>query len=172
MSVIQLVRCEQYDNCKQELIVPNLYRGLVEVPDKWFTLFEGNPMEIDAHHFCSELCLARWIAMRGVAMPILEQTEYSNVVCQPLSDGTLQSLVDDTIYQPVDRQEQLPCKSRRFLLVDGETADITEGVKWENGRVTIEPPYDSGTYTFPSWDRFKESYPGSGVQWIDQEVSE
>lgn len=71
-----------------------------------------------------------------------------------------------------DPQEEKPaCKARRFLLWD-ESANSTEGVLWGNGRVTIEPPYDTGTYTFPSWDRFKESNPGSGVQWIDQEVSE
>lgn len=68
-------------------------------------------------------------------------------------------------------QDKPACKARRFLLVD-EQANITECIKWANGRVTVEPPYDTGTYTYPSWDRFKKTNPGSGVQWIDQEVKE
>lgn len=62
-------------------------------------------------------------------------------------------------------------KTRRFVLINGETADETECVLWNNGRVTIEPPYDTGTYTFPSWDMFKASHPGDGVTWVDPEVS-
>ena len=60
------------------------------------------------------------------------------------------------------------CKARRFILVDGD-ADETEGVLWGNGRVTIEPPYDSGIYI--SWDVFKSHHVGDGVTWIDPEVS-
>lgn len=93
-------------------------------------------------HFHDEACLAIWRLTKLSVMP-----------AQP------------------EPHEQLPCKARRFLLVN-EQANIAECVKWANGRVTVEPPYDTDTYTYPSWDRFKETNPGSGIQWIDQEVSE
>lgn len=89
-------------------------------------------------HFHDEACLAIWRLTKLSVMP-----------AQP------------------EPQEQLPCKARRFLLYDGETADITEGVQWENGHVSLA---DSGT--FCSWERMKEGRDGSGIQWIDQEVAE
>lgn len=68
--------------------------------------------------------------------------------------------------EPLDKPA---CKARRFLLVD-ESANIQEGVKWGNGKVTIEA--DTEIWTHQSWDKLKEHNPGSGVQWIDQEVIE
>lgn len=65
------------------------------------------------------------------------------------------------------QEEQSACKARRFLLWD-ESANSTEGVLWRDGSVILEdgdPPYET-------WDKFKERNPGSGVQWIDQEVAE
>lgn len=139
MSVIQLVRCELYDECKHEFTAT--FRGLLAMPDDWLMLTQGAPQAHTGMHFCSTFCLLRWYAMRGEVIPV------SHVQPEP--------------------QEQLPCKARRFLLYDGETADITEGVQWENGHVSLA---DSGT--FCSWERMKEGRDGSGIQWIDQEVSE
>lgn len=72
--------------------------------------------------------------------------------------------------------EQPQSKMRRFLLVDGETADEFEGVKWSNGRVSLDLDsphvlkYHCDGY-FPTWEEFKLHHEGCGVTWIDQEVS-
>lgn len=63
-------------------------------------------------------------------------------------------------------QDKPACKARRFLLVD-EQANITEGTKYGNGTVSLE-----NSRWFETWDKFKAAHDGSGVQWVDQEVSE
>lgn len=73
---------------------------------------------------------------------------------------------------PVQPTEQPQTKMRRFWLVDGETADLTEGVKWGDGHVTLnEQSVDAGRRIFGSWEGFKAAHEGCGVQWIDQEVA-
>lgn len=73
------------------------------------------------------------------------------------------------------QQGQLEYKARRFLLVDGETADIIEGVKWLNGSVALETEIpvrgQADSSDFRDWEEFKAANEGSGVQWIDKEVS-
>ena len=73
------------------------------------------------------------------------------------------------------QQEQPACKARRFLLFD-ENADSTEGVQWGDGRVQLETHKWEGENVarslFGDWEEFKAHFPGSGVQWIDQEVAE
>ena len=59
---------------------------------------------------------------------------------------------------------------RRFLLVNGETADITEGIKWSDGKVDVN--YGSPHAAWKDWAQFKAGHEGSGIQWIDQEVSD
>jgi hypothetical protein len=68
-------------------------------------------------------------------------------------------------------QEQPVCKARRFLLVD-ENANITEGVKFGNGGVMMEGDSPATYRVYYTWEALKSANPGSGVQWIDQEVSE
>ena len=79
--------------------------------------------------------------------------------------------------QPISGLLEAPAtKMRRFLLVDGETADETEGIVWGNGSVTLayemptSPSYKGRPLYFNSWEEFKEKHPGDGVTWIDQEV--
>lgn len=94
-------------------------------------------------HFHDEACLAIWRLTMLSVMPAQQE--------------------------PQDKPD---CKARRFLLID-EAANIVEGVKWEGGRVTLDPERDStGMRYYSSWDQLKENHPGSGVQWIDQEVAE
>lgn len=90
----------------------------------------------DGMHFCDEACLAIW-RLTTLSIPPRQQ----------------------------EPQEQSDCKARRFLLVDGETAEITEGVLWSDGSVILEdgdPPYET-------WNKFKSAHEGSGVQWIDRD---
>lgn len=61
-----------------------------------------------------------------------------------------------------------PTKMRRFLLVD-ENADITEGIQYSDGKVDIN--YGSPHSAWANWEAFKAGHDGSGIQWIDQEVS-
>lgn len=133
MSVMQLVRCEQYEDCKQEFTVSSNFDAL-DVPNGWLILTYGKG---GIKHFCSQLCLMHWFKVGEESIPR-------------------------------DAHEQLPCKARRFLLVDGETADITECVKWGGGEVTDE----CSMHLYKDWEEFKERNPGSGIQWIDQEVTE
>lgn len=113
------------------------------LPESWLTVKEGDSSA--ELHFCRDECLAIWLQRRGNAItPKLEKP-----------------------------QEQPACKARRFLLVD-ESANITEGVKWGNGFVVLdhEQLVGASRYLFRNWEELKESNPGSGVQWIDQEVAE
>jgi hypothetical protein len=70
--------------------------------------------------------------------------------------------------------EQPATKMRRFLLVDGETADETEGVKWSNGHVSLDPEKckTDDDWFYINWDQLKKYCPGCGVTWIDEEVSD
>jgi hypothetical protein len=68
---------------------------------------------------------------------------------------------------------------RRFILVDGETAEETEGIKWSNGCVTLDLgnfwPHTQkiqDIWYYASWDDFKAAHDGCGVTWIDQEAKE
>lgn len=70
---------------------------------------------------------------------------------------------------PQEPQEQFECKARRFLLVDGETADMYEGVKFGNGYVAVNGLVLANAW-FNSWESLQEKCPGYGVQWIDKEV--
>lgn len=63
-------------------------------------------------------------------------------------------------------------KMRRFLLVDGETADEFEGVLFNTGHVSVDFDARHFPMHFKGWDHLKEMNPGSGVTWIDQEVSD
>lgn len=65
-------------------------------------------------------------------------------------------------------------KMRRFLLIDGETADEIEGVKWGNGCVSIDPEQGKTQdfWFYRDWEEFKAAHDGCGVQWIDQEAEE
>jgi hypothetical protein len=81
------------------------------------------------------------------------------------------------ISEPAQPLEQPQTKIRRFWLVDGETAELTEGIVWSHGEVSL----DGGTphimnfhcqANFRNWDDFKKAHSGDGVQWIDQEVKE
>lgn len=99
--------------------------------------------------FCSLDCLTQWLVTRGVDMPAQQEP-----------------------------QDKPACKARRFLLVDGDTAELTEGVRWERGHVTLDShsQHCSGRFhcpgLFSTWENFKTAHDGSGVQWIDQEVAE
>jgi hypothetical protein len=116
---------------------------VVELPDGWYGLARNG----DHLHFCSPICLSQWML--------------NNVDVGPL------------VKVKVLSQEQPDCKARRFLLVDGETADIYEGVRFASGHVAVDGlPFTESPYWFESWDSLKEKCPGSGVQWIDQEVQE
>src|ERR1700738_2772807 len=57
----------------------------------------------------------------------------------------------------VEPKQNNPTKMRRFFLVNGDTADVSEGVKWSNGWVTCET---EKTATFSSWERFKQHHDG------------
>lgn len=94
-------------------------------------------------HFHDEACLAIWRLTTLSLMPV---------------------------QQPQDKPD---CKARRFLLID-ESANIVEGVKWGNGFVVLdhEQLVGANRYLFKNWEELKECNPGSGVQWIDQEVAE
>lgn len=148
MSILHLVRCECYEHCKQEFSFGANCIASDFAPDTWITLFEGNIRTSEGYNFCSKECLFNWM---------MEHWE--------ISGG----------FKREEAQEPLDCKVRRFLLVDGETADITEGVKWANGTVTLEAEISvhgrDDFRDFPDWEEFKAANEGSGVQWIDQEVS-
>lgn len=169
MSILHVVRCEQYEQCKQEFSFGTNTVASDFAPDTWITLFEGNPRLSEGWHFCSHLCLARWTMERIVSSVDLEKSEDWLV---KLTDTPVWSIVRKPAQQ--EPQEQPACKARRFLLVDGETADIIECVKWGNGFVGIDPETSNqhGRWFYGSWEEFKTAYDGSGVQWIDQEVAE
>jgi hypothetical protein len=64
------------------------------------------------------------------------------------------------------------CKARRFIVSISSVTNQygeTEGVLWSNGRVTLEPLYDTGIHTFPSLVRLKNAYSNPIITWIDQE---
>jgi hypothetical protein len=139
------------------------------LPDEWYCLVNGNPRTSDSWNFCSAECVGNHLKIQPARSP---QGEYIDALFRPLSDGiSMQSLASGTIYRPVG--EQPDCKSRRFLLVDGETADIREGVKWSSGYVSIDPEEakKNEAWCHTDWENFKQAYPGSGVQWIDKEES-
>lgn len=73
----------------------------------------------------------------------------------------------------LQRNEPPPTKMRRFLLVT-EERDI-EGVRYANGAVGLDPEQakqnDVHLWFYDSWDDFKRIHDGSGIQWIDQEVT-
>lgn len=139
------------------------------IPDGWITLTDGNPQTQQAQHFCSKTCLSHWAGVVASALPQDDEKERPiTIICRSLPDGTLRSLASGTVYQPVTAQATPACKMRRFKLIDGETAEEVEGVKWGNGWVTYET---EKTATFSSWERFKERHEGCGITWIDQEVS-
>lgn len=113
------------------------------LPDSWIAVLQTGQ---ETQHFCRDECLAIWLQNRGNAIaPRLVPSE-----------------------KP---QEQPACKARRFLLVD-EAANITEGVKWSNGSVTMEGASPETYSVYYTWEALKSTNPGSGVQWIDQEVAE
>jgi hypothetical protein len=56
------------------------------------------------------------------------------------------------------------CKMRRFLLIDGVTADEVEGILWGDGMVSVA----HGGFSLKNWEDFKYYYSGCGVTWIDQ----
>lgn len=145
MSILHLVRCECYEHCKQEYLFGVNMLASDLAPDTWITLFEGNPRTSEGWNFCSKECLFDWM---------MEHWE--------ISGG----------FKRQEPQEQSECKARRFLLVDGETADITECVLWKDGLVGVDPETSNrdGRWFYASWEDFKANNPGSGVQWIDQEV--
>lgn len=68
--------------------------------------------------------------------------------------------------------EEPQSKMRRFLLVDGETADEFEAIKFSSGHVSVDFDGKHFPMHFSSWDDLKDKNPGSGVTWIDQEVSD
>lgn len=73
------------------------------------------------------------------------------------------------IIGPQPHTDAIQTKMRRFLLVHGETAEITEGIQWSDGKVDIN--YGSPHSAWSNWERFKAGNEGSGVQWIDREVA-
>lgn len=81
--------------------------------------------------------------------------------------------IEELPEKPAIQEDKPDCKARRFLLID-EAANITEGVKWGNGFVVLdhEQLVGASRYLFRNWEELKEHNPGSGVQWIDQEVAE
>lgn len=142
MSILQVVRCELYYECKHEFTAS--FQDLC-MPDDWLVLIQGSTQIHTGMHFCSAYCLMRWYVMCGELVPL------------PAGD----------------KQEQIECKARRFYLVDGETADMYEGVKFGNGHVSIQGlPFTDAPFWFESWESLKEKCPGCGVQWIDREVME
>jgi hypothetical protein len=69
------------------------------------------------------------------------------------------------------KQEHPYLGMRRFLLVDGETAEISEGTKYSDDYVSIRTHDESNPACWwSSWEKFKQAHDGSGIQWIDQEV--
>lgn len=127
-------------------------------------LFSGG----ETLHFCSQDCLWNYIIDNwqignehtGKTVTTYE-FEVMPLMCKPLSDGRIQALASGEVYQLVKPEYQ----ARRFLLFD-EAANQVEGVLWANGRVTVER--STGIDILLSWESFRGSYPGGGVQWIDQ----
>lgn len=114
------------------------------MPPEWLTLYRGDHIGQEGWHFCSERCLAHWAT--GTIAETMKATE----------DLAPQS------------------KTRRFLLIDGETADEIEGVKWSDGHVVLNDQQVVGAsrYIFHGWGDLQATHIGSGVQWIDQEVKD
>lgn len=62
MSIIHLIRCEEYDECHQEFSFdPMAHRSTYGLPGKWLLLFEGDPQTQEGYHFCSNGCLSDWL---------------------------------------------------------------------------------------------------------------
>lgn len=68
------------------------------------------------------------------------------------------------------QQDITQSKIRRFMLVDGETADEYEAVKFSSGHVVVDFDANHFPQTYSSWDDLKQTQDGDGVTWIDQEV--
>jgi hypothetical protein len=110
----------------------------------------------DATHVAEYKLPHAWIVIRQAS----QEQDFCSVEClkKHLGIGEPTHLLSDASQS----------KMRRFILVDGETADETEGVKWSDGRVTLE----SRGCSLERWEDFKSANPGCGVTWIDQEIKE
>lgn len=65
MSVVHLVRCEQYSECQHEFSFdPTCGRPTQYASENWITLFIGDLQTHTGHHFCSVYCLAKWAMER------------------------------------------------------------------------------------------------------------
>jgi hypothetical protein len=178
MSILRFVKCEMCKNTFQLPLVSSL--APYELPALWLTLYEGNSANHEGKHFCSEECLRQYFQIatmpQKTELPSLDEDddlppdEFLPFRGKCLPDGRVVSLADGAIYIP-EPQENPDCKARRFLLADGETAEFTDGVKWGDGKVSIEAKNQNEIWTYDAWDDLKKANQGSGVQWIDQEVS-
>lgn len=72
---------------------------------------------------------------------------------------------------PAQEPQAPQSKMRRFLLVDGETADEFEAIKFSSGHVSVDFDGNHFPQHFSSWDDLKNYNYGCGITWIDQEVS-
>lgn len=140
MSRVVMIKCEM---CPEHFVIPypEARPYEYETPEGWITVAQGNPQHVEAQHFCSKVCIAKWAGVEGLQPPLVAYD------APPLT------------------------KMRRFLLVNGETADISEGVLFANGSVVVEGNSIKTYETWVNWEELKEGNDGSGIQWIDQEVS-
>lgn len=170
MSVLHVIRCEMFEKCKQQVpIAPATHSGyLPDPPETWNILIKGSPHKNEPKHFCSDVCLTQW--MFG-ELALHADTQPDNLpFLMNLARVSLKMFGSG-----VPTAEQVPqTKMRRFLLIDGETADEMEGVKWGNEYVSLDPEKmvegKQNHLFYGSWNKFKDAHPGDGIQWIDQEV--
>jgi hypothetical protein len=69
-----------------------------------------------------------------------------------------------------EESDKPPCKARRFILVEGETAKSYTGVKFDSDHVAVDFETGDFSVTYPSWDIFIRTLQDDDrIQWIDQE---
>lgn len=158
---LEIIRC---DSCKKET---NAHSPL---PPEWFTVSRG------AHLHATGGFVNTPILLDGKPISSTKQPELIFTHRQDqhfCSEDCFRAYFQMPASHP-EVPQQAECKARRFLLVDGETADIIEGVQWWNGSVALETeipvPGQADSSDFRNWEEFKAANEGSGVQWIDQET--
>jgi hypothetical protein len=138
-----IIQCEA---CEKQYSIPgSMGEGeWARLDNGWLTVHQAGRED---GHYCSEVCLIKSLG----AMPAYI------------------ALVQAQQHKPTDAPQS---KMRRFLLVDGETADEFEAIKFSSGHVSVDFDGKHFPMHFSSWDNLKEMNTGSGITWIDQEVSD
>lgn len=150
--IVAMLKCEMCENTHK--IDIRMRPEQWDVPDSWITLHEGSSHQYEAFNYCSRACLAEWARRYQLRSGrASDPPHHAHCRCD---------------IAPV---ETPATKARRFLLVDGETADEFEGVLWGGGRVSVEvrPGHIAG---WSDWGLFKQQHDGCGVNWIDQAIRE